>query len=116
MLYCNVPIKNEFMKIINFIINIPANITILLIKFYQFFFSFDHSFWAHPENIRVCTYQPSCSQFTLEAIEKHGLIAGSIMGTVRIISCNPWSHGGYDPVADKFTIGRYKGKNAKRGW
>ena len=97
----------------NFIINIPGNLAVGLIKSYQFFFSFDHSFWAQPEKFRICTYHPSCSQYSIEAIKKHGLLKGGIMGFIRVYSCNPWSRGGYDPVANYFTIGRYKGKKAR---
>lgn len=75
-----------------------------MIKFYQFFFSFDHSFWAKNTPYRVCIHEPSCSQFTYEAIDRFGLIKGSIMGFFRILRCNPLSRGGHDPVPDHFTI------------
>ena len=45
-----------------------------------------------------CAYTPSCSQYTKEAIEKYGAIKGSVMGLWRILRCNPFSKGGYDPV------------------
>lgn len=47
---------------------------------------------------RVCRFTPSCSQYTLEAIEKYGLIKGSWLGAKRIIRCNPFNPGGHDPV------------------
>lgn len=93
--------------------SIPSRVLIGVIRVYQILFSFDHAFWARPETFRICTYHPSCSEFTRVAIEKHGAIKGSIMGFIRIVSCNPRSHGGHDPVPDVFSIKRYQGKNAR---
>jgi putative membrane protein insertion efficiency factor len=46
----------------------------------------------------LCKFEPTCSRFTYQAIEKYGLFKGGVMGIKRIIRCNPWSKGGYDPV------------------
>lgn len=75
----------------------------LSIRIYQKLFSFDHSFWAQPEKIRVCIYQPSCSEYTYQAIDRFGVLKGSFMGVRRVLSCNPMSKGGYDPVPEKKT-------------
>jgi putative membrane protein insertion efficiency factor len=45
-----------------------------------------------------CRYWPSCSQYTVEAVQKHGVLKGGLMGAWRIVRCNPWSKGGIDPV------------------
>ncbi len=45
-----------------------------------------------------CRFTPSCSQYTLTAIERYGLLKGGIMGATRILRCNPFSKGGFDPV------------------
>jgi putative membrane protein insertion efficiency factor len=45
-----------------------------------------------------CPYYPSCSQYGIEAIEKHGPLKGGLLALWRILRCNPFSHGGYDPV------------------
>jgi len=96
------------MNILNLIINLPRNIGKLLIRIYQFFLSFDHSFWSKWINYRICIHDPSCSEFTYQAINRFGLIKGSIMGFFRIMRCNPFSEGGYDPVPDKFRITKAK--------
>ena len=94
------------MNPIQIFLNIPKFLGKTAIKFYQFFFSFDHSFWAKYSTTRVCIHEPSCSQYTYEAIDKHGLIKGSIMGGARISRCNPMAKGGYDPVPEFFTLKR----------
>lgn len=45
-----------------------------------------------------CIFYPTCSQYTLEAIEKYGALKGSIMGIKRILRCHPYNKGGFDPV------------------
>lgn len=47
---------------------------------------------------RCCKYIPSCSQYAIEALEKHGAIKGSLLAIWRILRCNPFSRGGIDPV------------------
>jgi putative membrane protein insertion efficiency factor len=49
-----------------------------------------------------CRYHPTCSQYSIEALEKHGLFFGSYLAVRRILSCHPWGKSGYDPVPEKF--------------
>ncbi|HMB79645.1 MAG TPA: membrane protein insertion efficiency factor YidD, partial [Vicinamibacterales bacterium] len=44
----------------------------------------------------TCKYHPTCSQYAIEALRKHGLLKGSAMAAWRLLRCNPWSHGGVD--------------------
>ena len=68
-------------------------IGVKLIRFYQRFLSRG-----------TCMYTPSCSQYTLEAILKHGFFIGCALGAWRILRCNPWSKGGFDKVPDKKSV------------
>ena len=45
-----------------------------------------------------CKYYPTCSEYTKQAIQKYGAVKGSIKGMYRILRCNPFSKGGYDPL------------------
>ncbi|WP_026895538.1 membrane protein insertion efficiency factor YidD [Clostridiisalibacter paucivorans] len=66
------------------------SITILLVKMYQKFIS--------PIKPRTCRFYPTCSQYSLEALEKYGFIKGIFISIKRILRCNPFNEGGYDPL------------------
>lgn len=53
-----------------------------------------------------CRYYPSCSTYTLQALEQHGVIKGTMMGVARIVRCNPFVPGGIDEVPSHFTLRR----------
>ena len=53
--------------------------------------------WLTSKNIN-CKFYPSCSEYTKQALEKYGVIKGLKLGIFRIIRCNPFSKGGYDPL------------------
>lgn len=67
-----------------------ARVGIWFVRFYQRRIS--------PLTPPSCRYQPTCSQYTLEAIQRYGLVRGSWMGARRIGRCHPFHPGGYDPV------------------
>jgi uncharacterized protein len=46
----------------------------------------------------TCKYHPSCSEYAVQALRTHGLVRGSALAGWRLLRCNPWSHGGVDPV------------------
>lgn len=48
-----------------------------------------------------CRFEPTCSTYTMQAIERFGFVRGSLMGMWRILRCNPFCKGGYDPVPEK---------------
>jgi len=61
-----------------------------VIRFYQLFIS--------PLKPPTCRFHPSCSQYALESIKIHGIFKGAVLSLWRILRCNPFSSGGYDPV------------------
>ena len=66
---------------------------LFLIKVYQTLIS--------PITPSTCRFQPTCSHYTKEAFETHGLFKGGRLALKRIFSCHPWGGSGYDPVPDK---------------
>ncbi len=69
------------------------NLLIKLITIYQ-----NHiSKWLTSKNIN-CKFYPTCSEYTKQAIEKYGAWKGTLLGIWRILRCNPFSKGGYDPL------------------
>jgi len=65
-------------------------VVLALIRFYKRFIS--------PALPSACIYEPTCSVYTYQAIEKYGVIKGGWMGIKRIARCHPFHPGGYDPV------------------
>ena len=63
---------------------------VLLVRFYQVCIS--------PFTPSSCRFTPTCSQYALEALRKHGLFKGSWLALRRILRCHPWGGSGYDPV------------------
>ena len=60
--------------------------------------NFYRKYLSHRKAAPTCKYYPTCSQYAIEALEKHGVIKGSALAFWRILRCNPFSKGGYDPV------------------
>lgn len=77
---------------------LPRQIALFCIRAYQA---------TAPVRPPMCRYQPSCSEYAAQSILKYGLFTGVALGIRRILRCNPFSPGGYDPVpetADSRTI------------
>ena len=68
----------------------PRKIVVSVIKFYRNFLS--------SYKLQCCKYYPSCSEYAAEAIGKKGVFKGAFLSLLRILRCNPFSKGGYDPV------------------
>lgn len=68
-------------------------ILIFIIRFYK-----KHvSIYFEKMGIR-CKFYPTCSEYSIQALEKHGFLKGTLLSIKRILRCNPFSKGGYDPV------------------
>lgn len=65
-------------------------IVVSLVKFYRLLVS--------PYVPTTCRFYPSCSAYMLEAVEKKGIVKGMVAGVLRILKCNPFHPGGFDPV------------------
>jgi len=79
-------------------------------KILQFFIKLYRKFLS-PILPQSCRFTPSCSEYALEALEKHGAIKGTILSVYRVLRCNPFCRGGYDPVPDRFTLKRQEMKD-----
>ena len=66
----------------------PRKLLVKMIRFYQLAIS--------PRIGRHCKYYPTCSEYTRQAVDKYGIIKGSLLGIIRILKCNPFSKGGVD--------------------
>lgn len=80
-------------------LNLQARGLVLsIIKGYQKTLSFDHGWFKVFFPHGYCKYYPSCSEYGYQAVKAHGVIKGGLEALWRILRCNPWSHGGHDPV------------------
>ncbi len=72
---------------------IARNVVVAPIRVYQRVIS--------PLLPRRCKYHPTCSAYAVDAVREFGILRGLVLAGWRLLRCNPWSHGGYDPVEDQ---------------
>jgi putative membrane protein insertion efficiency factor len=60
--------------------------------------------WLSPAMPRRCRYEPTCSAYAAESVRRFGAARGALLATWRLLRCNPFSHGGFDPVPERFTL------------
>jgi putative membrane protein insertion efficiency factor len=77
---------------------IIGDILIKIIIWYQKLWSPDHSWRAPRHPYGYCRFTPTCSQYAIDAINKYGPIRGLLKTSWRLLRCNPFSKGGYDPA------------------
>jgi putative membrane protein insertion efficiency factor len=66
------------------------NIAVSALNFYRKYLS--------AMNLRCCRFYPTCSEYAVDAIKKYGVFRGGLLSAWRVLRCNPFSKGGYDPV------------------
>ena len=77
------------MNVLRWLARLPEEAMIALVRLYQLLLS--------PLLGRNCRFEPSCSQYFILAVRKHGALRGALLGAWRILRCNPFCRGGYDP-------------------
>jgi len=60
--------------------------------------------WISPAFPRRCRYEPTCSAYAAESLRRFGALRGAALAVWRLLRCNPFSHGGFDPVPTRFTL------------
>ncbi len=65
---------------------------------------------------RRCKYEPTCSRYAVQAVREYGILRGLVLAAWRLLRCNPWSHGGFDPVEAQrlFGIGQRRAGRVAR--
>lgn len=74
-------------------LDLPRQLLLLLVRAYRLLLK--------PWLGNACRFEPSCSQYALDAVLRHGALAGAALSTGRILRCHPWCDGGCDPVPDQ---------------
>lgn len=82
----------------HFLDQILARLLIKIIEFYQKTLSLDHSWLKFLRPYGQCRFRPTCSEYSQQALAKYGAIKGSWLTAKRVVRCNPFNNGGYDPV------------------
>ena len=72
---------------------LPRNLLMGLVHLYRLFFKA----WLG----NACRFEPSCSAYALQALDRHGAARGGALTVARLLRCHPWCEGGFDPVPDR---------------
>lgn len=72
----------------------PRRLLVLVVRFYRF--------WLKPWLGSACRFEPTCSQYALDALARHGAAKGAALAGWRILRCHPYCNGGCDPVPERF--------------
>lgn len=84
----------HFLRIVlDGVLLIPRNLAVAILVVYRRVIS--------PLYGDVCRYYPSCSSYTLQSIQRHGLVIGAFFGARRLLRCHPWAEGGFDEIPVK---------------
>jgi uncharacterized protein len=76
----------------------PRYLAVKILKVYQKTLSFDHGVFKFLYPHGFCRFSPSCSDYAIQAVMKYGFIKGGIKAVWRVLRCNPFNQGGFDPL------------------
>lgn len=76
----------------------PRYLAVKILKIYQKTLSFDHGIFKFLYPNGFCRFRPTCSDYAIEAVEKYGLVKGGFKAVWRVLRCNPFNSGGFDPL------------------
>lgn len=76
------------------LLRLPQHTLILVVRGYRLLLK--------PWLGNACRFEPTCSAYTIEALQRHGALGGSLLGGWRLLRCQPWCQGGCDPVPERF--------------
>jgi putative membrane protein insertion efficiency factor len=76
------------------LVRLPQRLLILVVRGYRFLLK--------PWLGSACRFEPTCSQYALDALARHGAAGGALLAAGRLLRCHPWCDGGCDPAPDKF--------------
>lgn len=72
---------------------LPRRTLIFLIELYRT--------WVSPMRLPSCRFEPTCSGYAVEALDRHGVVYGSVLSAIRLAKCGPWHKPGYDPIPER---------------
>lgn len=76
----------------------PRYAAVKLLKVYQKTLSLDYGIFKFLYPYGFCRFQPTCSNYAIQALEKYGFIKGGLKAAARVARCNPFNSGGFDPL------------------
>lgn len=79
---------------LDFFVLLPRRLMVFVVKAYRLLLK--------PWLGSACRFEPTCSQYALDALERFGAVGGGLLTTGRVLRCHPWCHGGCDPVPENF--------------
>ena len=77
-------------RLLDVIVDLPRQLLLLLVRGYRLLLK--------PSLGNACRFEPTCSQYALDALQRHGAVAGAALSAARLMRCHPWCAGGCDPV------------------
>lgn len=82
--------KHAASRLVDFLLRLPQRALMTLVQAYRFMLK--------PWLGNACRFEPSCSAYALQALQRHGAVVGSALAAGRLLRCHPWCEGGCDPV------------------